>query len=201
MSGTLEDELVEGSNKAAGVAKCILCDDNQLPQTSSDLGSCEISHPVEVERVDESPVPHWRISVPQGAPFYQPQNVTGAVCRAGVNSHPEGSLYDQYHKDPRLFFVGAPSSMVQQKHPYAAQILSRTREDAIHEGQHRTVTVMPLDTYAIQRVESVVLPVGRHYSLVANWMAPPTFTKKESVKIQTGEDQFYSDSAQLLCVM
>ena len=85
---TLEDEKVECSNMTKRIAKHILCDHNQLPWTSSsDLRSCEVFHPVEVEGGDES-VPHWRISVHQGAPLYQPQNVIGAI-RQQVSGHSE----------------------------------------------------------------------------------------------------------------
>ena len=110
MSGTLKGEEIEYSNKTEGVAEPIFCDNNQLLQTTvccSDLGSCEVFHPVEVEGVDKS-VPHWRISIPQAAPLYQPQNVTRVICQERVSGHAEGSLYDRYHKEPRRF-VSAPS--------------------------------------------------------------------------------------------
>lgn len=95
----------------------------------------------------------------------------------------DGGLYDRHHCDPRLFFCGAPSSF-KKCNCYAAGILKRARNDAINHHRERNVRVTPLDTFAIRRTESVVLPDGRQYVLSATWLAEPGFLEKKSVKLQ-----------------
>ena len=154
-----------------------------------DYGQCEVSTPENGEGVEAS-VPQWNVYIPRGAPLYQPQPTNRRVT---VTNNRQGTLYDRYHRDPRLFFVGAPSSLIRRQHPYAAEILGQAREDAIRQGRHRNVSIMPVNTYSIQRVETVTLPDGRQYSLTANWFAPPSFFTRRIAETQTSARDFCSE--------
>ena len=129
------------------------------------------------EGVSET-VPRWDIVIPRGAPPYRLRTIT-------VPTESEGTLYDRFYRDPRLFFVGAPSSL-ESRHPFAAEILQRARNAAIRDGTQRHVEITPLGVGRIERRETLALPDGRQYSLTATWSAPASFTSKRSVKTQTG---------------
>ena len=97
--------------------------------------------------------------IPAGAPTYR---LTPAI----IPTEPEGAAYDQWYRDPLLFFVAAPSTY---KDIYPSRILKEARRQALYEPQRRVARVIPQHTDYIERIESVELSDGRIYRLQARW--------------------------------
>ena len=110
------------------------------------------------EGVDEFQ-PRYESSCPSGAPHYQLKIID-------VNSQPEGGTYDQWHKDPRLLFLAAPSTY---RSDYPAAMLREARRQALYQPGRPVTRVIPHGTAYIERTESVELQDGRTYRLWARW--------------------------------
>ena len=88
--------------------------------------------------------------VPAGAPTYKLIPLE--------RKSKQGHVYDQWHQDPRLFFLTAPSRM-----------LHEARRLAMYEPGRCAATTIPHGTSQIERLESVELQHGRIYRLSAQW--------------------------------
>ena len=111
-------------------------------------------------------------TTPQGKTTTTDEGVNFRLIPAKIPTKPEGTRYDRFHADPRLFFCGAPSSY-DSDHPFAAAVLHEARKDVPKKKTERHVHIMPLGTWAIHREEKVRLKDGREYSLEATWVSKP----------------------------
>ena len=112
-----------------------------------------------------------------------------------------GTTYDYLVSDPRLFFLGAPSSYSES---VQASFLRNVREAALHVPSRYAVKFWPPELSHIKKEESAVLPDGTIYKLGNFWFkkettlcnastqtpspmdAPPTGTPSEDKATQVG---------------
>ena len=112
-----------------------------------------------------------------------------------------GTTYDYLVSDPRLFFLGAPSSYSES---VQASFLRNVREAALHVPSRYAVKFWPPELSHIKKEESAVLPDGTNYKLGNFWFkkettlcnaatqtpspmdAPPTGTPSEDKATQVG---------------
>ena len=91
-------------------------------------------------------------------------------------------------QDPHLFFMGAPSSIMQGT---AAQALRAVRDQARRTGR-RSVTHLPLGVSSIQRQERAILEGGRVYEVITTWTLngqTTSWTSEDSNTFQQQEEQ------------
>ena len=96
-------------------------------------------------------------------------------------SEREGDRYDQWHKDPRLFFLGAPSTY---KREWPFQVLQEARRQALYHPGIRCARTLSHGAGYIERVESMEYPDGRIYRLSAFWHEDRKVTDRSSVGTQ-----------------
>ncbi len=162
--------------------QCNLTDDGKDPTTDPD----DVGNVITVECVQpngegvEESAPKFNIHIPRSAP----RKLEDPTTVVTVSNKPEGSLYDRYHRDPRLFFAGAPS-LFPNCNKYAKAILTQARNYAISNYRERVVSVVPEGTNSIQRTETALFADGRQYITEASWTAKPGFKIKEIAQTQT----------------
>ena len=103
--------------------------------------------------------------VPAGAPAYKLIPLE--------RKSKQGHVYEQWHQDPRLFFLTAPSRM-----------LHEARRLAMYEPGHCAATTIPHGTSQIERLESVKLQDGRIYRLSARWFEDSKVSDQVAQSVQ-----------------
>ena len=151
--------------------------------TTQDLSSCKTVVPevVTIQRTSlESPsdsvvesTPHKASIVPAGAPAYRLIPLE--------RKSKDGHLYDQWHRDPRLFYLAAPSTY---KDEYPSRMLHEARRQAMYEPGCRVAKTIPYGTSHIERMESVELKDGRVYQLSARWFADSRASSQVAQSVQ-----------------
>ena len=151
--------------------------------TTQDLSSCKTVVPevVTIQRTSlESPsdsvvesTPHKTSIVPAGAPAYRLIPLE--------RKSKDGHLYDQWHQDPRLFYLAAPSTY---KDEYPSRMLHEARRQAMYEPGRRVAKTIPYGTSHIERMESVELKDGRVYRLSARWFADSRASSQVAQSVQ-----------------
>ena len=151
--------------------------------TTQDLSSCKTVVPevVTIQRTSlESPsdsvvefTPHKTSIVPAGAPAYRLIPLE--------RKSKDGHLYDQWHQDPRLFYLAAPSTY---KDEYPSRMLHEARRQAMYEPGRRVAKTILYGTSHIERMESVELKDGRVYRLSARWFADSRASSQVAQSVQ-----------------
>ena len=98
-----------------------------------------------------------------------------------VSSATEGTLYDQWNRDPRLFYMSPPSNF---GNGYAARLLHQARQETQGHPQLRAASTLPRGTGYVERIESLSLPDGRTYRLSARWMVDRHVQQLQSMGTQ-----------------
>ena len=119
-------------------------------------------------------LPKGIVEIPLNAPRYR-------LVERRKLSEREGDRYDQWHKDPRLFFLGAPSTY---KREWPFQVLQEARRQALYHPGIRCARTLPHGAGYIERVESMEYPDGRIYRLSAFWHEDRKVTDRSSVGTQ-----------------
>ncbi|XP_033738504.1 uncharacterized protein LOC117326029 [Pecten maximus] len=88
---------------------------------------------------------------------------------------------DNLAEDPRFFFLGAPSTILQGN---TAQLMRRTRMAARRKGQLRRHFV-PLGYLSVRREEVATLPDGTTYRLIDYWTRDPECKRTRECSTQT----------------
>ena len=89
--------------------------------------------------------------------------------------------YVDFHLDPRLLFLGAPSASFQTP---AARLLQSLRREALR-GPVQSSTRCPAGVGFVRKTERAILPDGTIYELTATWVPDPEFQHKISKGTQT----------------
>ena len=141
-------------------------------QTKSDA-ACQVGLLPMGEEVEESQ-PKGIVEIPLNAPRYR-------LVEGRKLSQREGDRYDQWHKDPRLFFLGAPSTY---KREWPFQVLQEARRQALYHPGIRCACTLPHGAGYIERVESMEYADGSTYRLAAFSHEDQKVTDRSSVAIQ-----------------
>ena len=140
--------------------------------TKSDA-ACQVGLIPMGEEVEESQ-PKGIVEIPLNAPRYR-------LVEGRKLSQIEGDRYDQWHKDPRLFFLGAPSTY---KRECPFQVLQEARRQALYHPGIRCARTLPHGAGYIERVESMKYADGSTYRLAAFWHEDRKVTDRSSVATQ-----------------
>jgi hypothetical protein len=100
---------------------------------------------------------------------------------------PQGQTYSFLATDPRLWFIGAPSTELSTPE---TDIFRQMRRRAIDmaEGGVRTRTVAPEGASSVRRAETVELPDGHRYHLRATMDGEPRLYVAKEAATQTDGD-------------
>ena len=96
-----------------------------------------------------------------------------------------GQSYDTLSADPRLVFLGAPSSYMEG---FTAQLLKATQATAKTHLQNYSKRFIPDGFIGVKKVETVTLPDGTVYTLTDYWTRVPEVTCTTSSATQTEEN-------------
>ena len=100
---------------------------------------------------EEALCPVSRVLAQPGSPEHNETSCPGYHPRM-IPVHAERSVYDRMHRDPQLFFLGAPSAYQEQ---FPSSLIWRVHHKAIGNRLVPVITWQPSGISSIQRTERV----------------------------------------------